>query len=628
VASVVSSSDSLYGDDTCWGAATPPAGNLVGVDPLVGPLADNGGPTLTRMPQPGSPAIDALSPPAACDGPDQRGALRPQGVSCDIGAVEVGVLFPGETADSYEPADGGLSLRERIAAADASPGPDTIELLAGATYVLDRCGPEDGGEGELDNTQGDLDVADAAALTIDGNGATIVQTCAESFGVDRGIISFGTGTDGRLQELTLDGADWGVASLRDLDIVDTTVTSSERAAVRLVDADLSLIASTVSDNGAGVVSLSPGSPAPEVRLERSTVSGNGGDDALAGGLLVEGAVTLLHSTVAGNTGAVGGIDAEYLNIDRSTLAGNTGGDVDELSVDELVAVGAIVGEGVGESPDCAIGHLIFSSFVLYGDADCQLGATPPDIPPTDDQVGVDPRLGPLADNGGPTLTRRPGFTSPVVDAVLPTLTCVGEDQRGVARPQGASCDLGAVELDAPGAPHFTDVPVAHQFFWEVECLAALEVTEGFEGGTFRPTLPISRQGVVAWLYRLAGEPEVTGVAPFSDVPASHPFHDAILWASQEGIADGYSDGTFRPGQPVARQGVAAWLWRLDGEPTPGDDPPVFSDVPAGSLFEDPIAWLASSGVTEGFEDGTFRPTLSISRQGLAAWICRYDEQVT
>jgi hypothetical protein len=128
--------------------------------------------------------------------------------------------------------------------------------------------------------------------------------------------------------------------------------------------------------------------------------------------------------------------------------------------------------------------------------------------------------------------------------------------------------------------------------------------------------------VVAWLWRLAGEPEVSGVAPFSDVPPSHLFHDAILWASQEGIAGGYSDGTFRPGQSVARQGVAAWLWRLAGEPE-ADDPPVFSDVAPGSLFDEPIGWLADSGVTEGFTDGTFRPTLPIARQGLAAWICRY-----
>jgi hypothetical protein len=64
-------------------------------DPLLGPLADNGGPTLTHMPQPnplpGSPAIDQGS---GCPPTDQRGATRPVGPACDIGAVEYGALLP------------------------------------------------------------------------------------------------------------------------------------------------------------------------------------------------------------------------------------------------------------------------------------------------------------------------------------------------------------------------------------------------------------------------------------------------------------------------------------------------------------------------------------------------------
>lgn len=63
-------------------------GNIVGVDPKLGPLADNGGLTQTHLPQPGSPIIDAgtdLGAPAT----DQRGVSRPQGAAFDIGAVEV-----------------------------------------------------------------------------------------------------------------------------------------------------------------------------------------------------------------------------------------------------------------------------------------------------------------------------------------------------------------------------------------------------------------------------------------------------------------------------------------------------------------------------------------------------------
>jgi hypothetical protein len=78
-----------------------PTGNLIGVDPRLGPLAANGGPTFTRPPLPGSPAIDAGNPAApgsggaACEPVDQRGVARPQdgdgdgAARCDIGAVEL-----------------------------------------------------------------------------------------------------------------------------------------------------------------------------------------------------------------------------------------------------------------------------------------------------------------------------------------------------------------------------------------------------------------------------------------------------------------------------------------------------------------------------------------------------------
>ncbi|MBI5383703.1 MAG: LamG domain-containing protein [Verrucomicrobia bacterium] len=62
------------------------------VDPLLGPLADNGGPTLTMAPAPESLAIDG-GDPATCPSTDQRGVARPVGAACDIGAVEGGVVF-------------------------------------------------------------------------------------------------------------------------------------------------------------------------------------------------------------------------------------------------------------------------------------------------------------------------------------------------------------------------------------------------------------------------------------------------------------------------------------------------------------------------------------------------------
>jgi len=70
-----------------------------------------------------------------------------------------------------------------------------------------------------------------------------------------------------------------------------------------------------------------------------------------------------------------------------------------------------------------------------------------------DQTGVaDPGLGPLADNGGPTETHAPMAGSPAIDAVTGTCPPPADDQRGVARPQGAACDIGSVEVMAAPSP--------------------------------------------------------------------------------------------------------------------------------------------------------------------------------
>ncbi|MCU0494305.1 MAG: hypothetical protein MUD01_22180 [Chloroflexaceae bacterium] len=86
VGAVTASADSFATDATC-GSATVRA-NL-----LLGPLADNGGPTQTALPQAGSPVIDAIPCDAAVTD-DQRKAPRPAGALCDAGAVEVGNAPP------------------------------------------------------------------------------------------------------------------------------------------------------------------------------------------------------------------------------------------------------------------------------------------------------------------------------------------------------------------------------------------------------------------------------------------------------------------------------------------------------------------------------------------------------
>ncbi len=190
----------------------------------------------------------------------------------------------------------------------------------------------------------------------------------------------------------------------------------------------------------------------------------------------------------------------------------------------------------------------------------------------------------------------------------------------VARPR-ASCSVDA----------FSDVPDNHPFCPEIFWMADNGVTTGYADGTFRPVAAISRQAMAAFLYRLAGsesgpDPTCT-TSPFPDVPVDHTFCGEIDWMVDAGITGGYDDGTFRPAAAISRQAIAAFLYRMAGsesgpDPTCSLDP--FSDVPANHAFCGEIDWMVGNGITGGYDDDTFRPTVTVSRQAMSAYLFRFD----
>ena len=117
------------------------------------------------------------------------------------------------------------------------------------------------------------------------------------------------------------------------------------------------------------------------------------------------------------------------------------------------------------------------------------------------------------------------------------------------------------------------------------------------------------------------------VPSFSDVPVGAPFFREIEWMAANGISTGYADGTFRPGNLVTRQAVAAFLYRLAGQNVTGGfvTPGVarFSDVPVTAPFFRQIEWMASVGISVGYPDGTFRPGGNVHRGAMAAFLYRF-----
>ncbi|GAB2541088.1 pullulanase-type alpha-1,6-glucosidase [Brachybacterium huguangmaarense] len=191
---------------------------------------------------------------------------------------------------------------------------------------------------------------------------------------------------------------------------------------------------------------------------------------------------------------------------------------------------------------------------------------------------------------------------------------------------------GAGPVD-PEEPCFTDVTPGVQFYDEIQWACHEEIAQGWPDGTFRPLESVNRDAMAAYLYRMAGSPAVTSprTQPFTDVTPQTEHYDAIIWAYQQGITKGWPDGTFRPTQPIARDAMAAFLYRYAGEPAaPAPTTAPFTDVPADSQFAREIAWMKSEGITEGWPDGTYRPLASTHRDAMAAFLhrLRVDQGIT
>jgi len=217
-------------------------------------------------------------------------------------------------------------------------------------------------------------------------------------------------------------------------------------------ATLNLIDSSVSNNqagwsGGGIYSFFN----TTTNIVRSTISGNTSGD-VGGGIRSLGNMTITNSTISGNTstgwhgGAIFHTDGN-MEILNSTIANNKGPDWAPSAIfngsfggpaPTLTLTNTIVSGNQWYACDHWTGAntLISGGNNLVQDDTCN--------PVVSDLIAGDAKLGPLADNGGPTWTHALLAGSPAIDAANDA-ACPATDQRGVARPQGPHCDIGAFE---------------------------------------------------------------------------------------------------------------------------------------------------------------------------------------
>ena len=151
-----------------------------------------------------------------------------------------------------------------------------------------------------------------------------------------------------------------------------------------------------------------------------------------------------------------------------------------------------------------------------------------------------------------------------------------------------------------------------------------QITTGVTATTFEPDRVCTRAHVVTFLWRANGCPEPQSMtSSFKDVKdTSKYYYKAVLWASEQGITTGYSDGTFRPDDECTRGQVVTFLWRAKGQPTPASASIPFTDVPAGKYYTMAVLWALQNNITQGRTATTFGPDDACTRGHVVTFLYR------
>ncbi len=145
---------------------------------------------------------------------------------------------------------------------------------------------------------------------------------------------------------------------------------------------------------------------------------------------------------------------------------------------------------------------------------------------------------------------------------------------------------------------------------------------GVEGPCFDPDVAVSRGETAVWIYNMENQPDAGERHPFTDVTDASQ-DDAISWMANTGITTGTSPTTFAPDETLKRAQAAAFLHRLDGEPSA--PPHDFSDVVA-PWQQDAVSWMANTGITTGTSPTTFAPDETLKRGQLITFLYRYQDE--
>ncbi|MBP5655221.1 MAG: S-layer homology domain-containing protein [Clostridiales bacterium] len=187
--------------------------------------------------------------------------------------------------------------------------------------------------------------------------------------------------------------------------------------------------------------------------------------------------------------------------------------------------------------------------------------------------------------------------------------------------KSASCTVTVLYKDVTNSKDFWYGPTNY--------LTAAGIVKGYDKQTmFKPANNCTRAQMVTFIWRLMGEPAPkAATCKFSDVKEKDYFYKACIWGNENGIVEGYKDGTFGPQIVCARKHAVTFLWRLAGKPAPKDTKNKFSDVKKTDYFYKATLWASEQNILAGYSDGTFRPDGDCLRRQMVTFLYKYDKNV-
>ena len=171
---------------------------------------------------------------------------------------------------------------------------------------------------------------------------------------------------------------------------------------------------------------------------------------------------------------------------------------------------------------------------------------------------------------------------------------------------------------------FKDVKAGAWYEESVKYVYENKLMLGTTDDTFTPDGTMTRAMFATVLYRMAGSPSVEGLSvSFKDVPEGYWAYDAIAWALNKGVVNGFSADEFKPKQAITREQLVAMLYRYSGNPEVSGELSFTDAAAVCDWAVNPILWACQNKVVQGYTDGSFAPDKTASRAEMAAIIQRF-----